>query len=103
MYQEFTAEFTSYYLTEILRTSNMASVSLVVNCIESSKDKYCRIKIGELGKATIIGGWKAVVEEFNLKEGELCIFSFTDERRYPKRSRLDSFALLRLVITKLYV
>ena len=81
----------------------MHSVSLVVNCTESIKDMYCRIKIGELGKATIIGGWKAVVQECNLKEGQVYIFSFIDERKYPKRSRLDSFALLRLVITKLHV
>ena len=101
LFQEFTAEFTSYYLTEILRSPTILPlVSLVVNCTESTKNMYCRIKIGEMGKATIVGGWQAAVQAFKLREGDICMFSFKDERIYGKRGR-DSLAWLRLIITKL--
>ena len=102
--QEFTAEFTSYYLTKILRSpyNNLPHVSLVVNSTESIENCYCRIMIGDLGKATIVGGWKKVVQKFNLHEGEVCMFSFKDERVYSKRGR-DSLAWVRLIITKLHV
>ena len=90
-------------MTEILRSpTNLPTLSVVVNCTNYSRDIYCRIKIGELGKATIVGGWKAVAKKFDLKEGEICMFSFRDERAYQRKWR-DNLAWLRLVITKLYV
>ena len=75
-------------------------ISVVVTSNESTVKRYCRMKLGDGRKATIVYGWTRVVEEFKMEEGEIWIFSLKDERSLPKTQR-DPWSWLRLVITKL--
>ena len=53
-------------------------------------------------KASVHCGWPKVVRAFKLKEGDICMFSFKDERKLLPVSQRDRLgAWLRLTITKL--
>jgi hypothetical protein len=56
------------------------------------------MKIGKKGSAIMTTGWKEVVHEFNLRKGQICVFSFRDQlgTRFQ-----DAQARLRLVILPL--
>ena len=43
--------------------------------------------LGHDGKAKVKVGWKEAVEEFDLHEGNICMFTFTDTREIPIRIR----------------
>ena len=75
-------------------------VSVFVNSTSSSVKKYCRMMLDVSGKAKIYGAWTNVVKDFNLTEGEIYMFSFTDQRLLPYRLR-DQFAWLKLELLKL--
>jgi hypothetical protein len=64
--------FSDVYLNKFLEHP----IEVVVNCNRSEKEKYVRLRMGEYGSAMMTSGWKEVVEEFKLKKGEICIFSF---------------------------
>ena len=55
------------------------------------------MKMDKNGKAMIKKGFPEIVQEFYLKEGVICSFSFKDERGSPF---LHGSAWLKLVITK---
>ena len=60
--------------------------------------KYCRMKL-QGGKGTITCGWVTAVKDFGLKEGDICVFSFQDERGIPRR---DPFGIkTRMLLLKL--
>lgn len=107
--QEFTPEYTTTYLMRFLMDQNALRlgiparsqvVSVGVYSTTNSTNKYCRLKLEESGKAIIKHGWNYAVKEFNLNEGDVCMFSFKDQRCLPPRRR-DKFAWLKLLIQKL--
>jgi hypothetical protein len=59
---------------------------------------YATMKMDKNGKAMIKKGFPDIVQEFYLKEGDICSFTFKDERGSPF---LYGSAWLKLVITKL--
>lgn len=53
-------------------------------------------------KASVQCGWPKVVRSFKLKEGDICMFTFKDERKLLPVSKRDVYGVwLRLIITKL--
>lgn len=99
--QDFTTEFT-HFLLPLLKppTSPDPLSSLVVQIANCEDVKYCRMKL-EGGNAVITYGWIAVVKGFRLKEGDIYMLSFQDDRGTPRRGR-DPFGITtRLVLQKL--
>jgi hypothetical protein len=68
---------------------------VVVNCTTSFETKYVMMREGSKGQAIITTGWSEAVDAFKLREGDICNFTFLDERtsRYK-----DPTCWLRLVI-----
>lgn len=109
-FQEFSQEFTRKFLMQFLMDEHLMRhciqarsqlVSVGVMLKLGSPIKYCRMNLQADGKAQIIPpGWAKVVEAFNLKEGDVCMFSFTDERKLPPRLRHQWF-YLKLEILKI--
>ena len=91
MFQEFSARFTEKNLAGLLRKT----LCVAVNCTTSSYKGYVAMELDETGKAIIIAGWSDTVQGHNLKEGQICVFSFKDERNTSNR---DPSAYLRLTI-----
>ena len=91
MFQEFSESFTERNLAHLLRKT----VCVVVNCTNSSYKGYVALETDETGKAVIKPGWTDTVQGHNLKEGDICVFCFKDERN---TSYCDPSAYLRLVI-----
>jgi hypothetical protein len=59
------------------------------------------MKLQDSGKAMIYNkSWTYAVKAFNLKEGDVCMFTFIDDREVPVRRR-DPFSWLRMEILKL--
>jgi hypothetical protein len=107
--QEFTREYTKAFLLKFMLANCMKravpiieeSVPMVVNCTDSNLEKYCTMRFGLSGRAKISVGWTKVVEGLKLKEGDICLFTFKDERQLEYRERDRFGAWLRLVIMKL--
>jgi hypothetical protein len=70
-------------------------VGVVVNCNEgclgSSVDKYCFMYLHATGMAKMTEGWPRVVKGFNLKEGDIWMFTFDDERGLLPMKKRDQF------------
>jgi hypothetical protein len=59
------------------------------------------MKLQDSGKAMIYNkSWTYAVKAFNLKEGDVCVFTFIDDREVPVLRR-DPFSWLRMEILKL--
>ena len=101
--QEFSSQYTTKYLLKFIRPLNIVRaayaefVPLAVKTNEGSVVKYCQMLLGQDGKAKVTIGWKEVVDDFNLQEGNVCVFTFTDTREIPMRCR-DPGAWLNLEI-----
>ncbi|KAM0882348.1 hypothetical protein ACQ4PT_032356 [Festuca glaucescens] len=108
---EFSQGYTKAYLIKFLMTQNAMKrgipvrsevIGVVVNITESSLDKYCRMSLDVSGMAKITLGWPKVVKAFSLKERDICMFTFEDERGLlPVKSRDQFGTWLRLTIMKL--
>jgi hypothetical protein len=82
-------------------TARAQEVSVAVCTPTSNLKKYCRMKLQDSGKAMIYNkSWTYAVKAFNLKEGDVCMFTFIDDREVPWRRR-DPFSWLRMQILKL--
>ena len=86
------------YTNECLLGFLAAEINIAVNCWLRTETWYARMKVTPNGRATITIGWPEIIEEFRLVEGDICTFSFTDERNAEGR---DAAAWLRLLITAL--
>jgi hypothetical protein len=71
---------------------------VAVNCTTSHETMYVLLKHGSKREAIITSGWSDAVDKFELKENDICTFSFRDERNSPLK---DPTCWLRLVIAKL--
>ena len=91
--QEFSRQYTKDYLLKFIRPLNIVKepstefVAVAVKTPEGSVVNYCQMILGHDGKAKVKLGWKEVVEDFNLQEGNICMFTFTDTREIPIRCR----------------
>ena len=111
MLQEFTPGFTSTFMLKFMMTKSDLKrgivcgaevMTVVVNSPENSIDKYCRLGFDISGKAKITTGWTKAVKAFSLKRGDICVFTFKDERGLLTDKNRELFgAWLRLIITKL--
>lgn len=110
-FQEFPPEYTSNYLLQFLMDANVlrlgiparsqvVSVAVGTPGCTQLKRMYCRMRLQESGKGLINVGWTAVVNKFNLQVGDVCLFTFQDDRKIPI-TRRDPFAWLRLDLVKL--
>ncbi|KAM0880336.1 hypothetical protein ACQ4PT_033652 [Festuca glaucescens] len=91
---------TKFLMTHLTVRSEV--IGVVVNSTESSLDKYCRMSIDVSRMAKIALGWPKVVKAFSLKEGDICMFTFEDERGLLLVKRRDQFGTwLRLTVMKL--
>lgn len=109
--QEFTPAYTSIFLLKFMMTKSDLKrgiacgaevIDIVVNSNDSSLDKYCRLGLDIDGRAKITTGWKNVLKAFNLKHGDICLFTFKDARGQLTDKKSELFgAWLRLIITKL--
>lgn len=97
LFQDFSSQFTQEYLLPLLNPPT--STEMVVQNVEKTIYKYCKMLLKDR-KATITSGWNSVVLGLNLKEGDICLFSFMDERNLPRCDR-DPFVNTRLVLLKL--
>jgi hypothetical protein len=90
--------FSNDYLNKFLDEP----IEVVINCNRSEEVKYVRMKKGEkkgkIGNAMMTTGWKEVVEEFDLRKGDICAFSFRDQSGTRFQ---DVRARLRLLIVPL--
>jgi hypothetical protein len=113
--QEFSQVYTKSQLLKFLMTHNAMRrgvpfkaevVGVVVNCTEgclgSSVDKYCFMYLDATGMAKMTEGWPRVVKGFSLKEGDIWMFTFDDERGLLPMKKRDKFgAWLRITMIKL--
>ena len=72
--QEFGAKYTKAYLEPYLAKP----LKVLVECSPSRTPFEVTMKMGEKGpKAIIATGWAKAMAAFNLKEGDIVVFSFT--------------------------
>lgn len=90
---EFSQSFTNEFLLGFFICE---PVEVVVNCSYSNNEVYVWMILVSSGKATITSGLTEAVKEYNLKEGDICSFSFTDGRKFS--SPKDESAFVRLEI-----
>jgi hypothetical protein len=95
---EFSQGYTKAYLLKFLMTQNAMKrcipvkdkvTSVVVNNTESSMEKYCMMTLDVSGMEKITVGWPSVVKAFTLKKGDICMFTFDDERGLLSVNRRD--------------
>ena len=96
-FQDFSSQFTQDYLLPILNPHS--TTEIVVQNVEKTIYKYCMMVLTHRN-AIITSGWREVVKSLKLKKGDICLFSFLDERNLPKCDR-DPFVNTRMVVVKL--
>ncbi|KAK1683771.1 hypothetical protein QYE76_044619 [Lolium multiflorum] len=112
---EFSQVYTKSQLLKFIMTQNALRrgvpvkaevLGVVVNCTEgclgSAVDKYCFMYLDASGMAKMTEGWPRVVKGFSLKEGDIWMFTFDDERGLLPMKKRDKFgAWLRITMMKL--